>query len=153
LSTYEIDDLIRAVPYARDKFLGVYSSDNLPTVSRWPCGFICNTDDSAHVGEHWTSFFFDPRGHACYSDPLGLPPLYDTWENYLKSMSKDGQWFYTTKTLQHPLASTCGYHAVFNILCRCRGMTAHEVMNMYSSNLNENDDFVLHAVHKLILSG
>jgi hypothetical protein len=152
LRSDEIEDLIHADPFAADKFLGVYSSEKTPFIKRFPCGFIWNTDDSKHRGEHWVSVFFDSAGHGCYFDPLGLPPLWDKWEDYLRDMSNDGCWYYTTKTVQYPLSSTCGYHSIFYVLCRCRGLTSHEVMNMYSSNLLENDDFVVHSIHKLMTS-
>jgi len=153
LKSYEIEDLLESDAFTVDQFLGVYSSEKLPVVYRLPSAFIWNTDDSSRRGEHWVAVYFNSLGHACYFDPLGLPPLWQTWENYLRDNSNKGQWFYTTKTVQNPLSSTCGYHCILYVLYRCRGFSAQNVLKLYSSNLDENDVFVVDAVHKLLSPG
>lgn len=133
-------------PYTSDNFQGVFSREGLPGFMTLPASFICNTDEASGPGEHWVAFFFNPQGYGEYFDPFGLPPLYQEWENYLEEHSLNGQWSYTSKRVQDVKSSSCGYHAMFYILCRSRGMVSQEVMNIYTNNFDYNDAFVFHGI-------
>lgn len=133
-------------PAAASYFHGIFAREDLPSITTLPASFICNTDTASGSGEHWVAFYFNAAGCGTYFDPLGLPPMYEDWETYLQKQSLDGHWCYTTKTVQYPTSNACGYHCMFYILCRSRGLRSQEVMDVYTSNLTDNDDFVFYAL-------
>lgn len=152
LTSYEIDRLIRSDPAASRHFYGVYPQERLPPVVRLPFSFVCNTDESSRPGEHWVAFFFDEGGYGSYYDPLGLPPLYQEWEDYLDVGSHSGIWTFTNKLIQNPIGAACGYHTIFYILCRCRGWSSQSIMNLFTSNLNDNDAFVINKIFGMLIN-
>lgn len=131
------------------KFYGVVPKNELPTITLKPATVVANSDNSSQPGTHWTVFYFDASGNGEYFDPLGLPPLYDEWEKYLEK-NGCGKWTYSSKTVQNPLCSSCGYHCIYYILMRCCGYSATDILKTYTSNLDVNDISVFDVVNSLV---
>jgi hypothetical protein len=135
-------DILRIVPPS-PHFLGVYPANVLPTLPWMPCSFICNTHYAHLPGEHWVLFHFNDNGYGEYYDPLGIPPLYAAWEDYLEKNSRHGEWIYINKTVQDPLSNACGYHAIYYLLARQEGRSPLNIMKDFSSSDFVNNDIIV----------
>src|SRR5882724_2572377 len=70
-------------------FHGIFPSDKLVIPSKFPAGFIANTDDSSRPGEHWCAYYMPDRYSVEYFDSFGLTPyifpaFFDFIENKIK---------------------------------------------------------------------
>ncbi|ELU17619.1 hypothetical protein CAPTEDRAFT_207933 [Capitella teleta] len=91
LRSDEIHHILYSDEASSPYFHGVFSRDNLPTLTSMPSSFVCNTDDLSGPGEHWVCVFFDCAPIGTYFYPLGLPPVFEVWEKYLKNQSIHGE--------------------------------------------------------------
>jgi hypothetical protein len=125
-------------PVCRDIYQGTFAADELlskPT--KFPAGFILNSDRSDGVGKHWYAMFVwkrkSPyaRGTAEIFDSLGIrePSL----PHALRASLADwniGRVIRTQGVYQHPtLSKACGAFAIFFIRMRCHGYPLERVLN------------------------
>ena len=141
-------DILRIVPKS-PHFLGVYPANDLPSIPWTPCSFICNTHYAHMPGEHWTLFLFDKNGYGEYYDPLGLPPLYAGWEDYLEKNSRRGEWIFINRTVQDSLSNACGYHVIYYLLARQNGRSPNNILKDYTTDLVNNDILSIFSVLEL----
>ena len=73
--------------------------------------YVCNTDASTMLGEHWIVIYFDNDHRAEYFDSFGLHPSMTDFETFLSSNSNI--WKCNVKPVQHMLSDACGYHCGF----------------------------------------
>ena len=128
--------------------LGVFSCDNLPTASTFPCALIANTDPRNKSGEHWIGIFVTRDRHIMYFDSYGFPPVQKEFINFLASIANAESIASNTIQLQNPLSSACGQFAIFFLSMACRGCTMKEIQGFFEPNdlMGKNDrrvtDFV-----------
>ena len=59
----------------RGQFMGVFSSDTLPTsIKKRPAIIVCNTDPSDRGGEHWICIYVDRNRCGEFFDSFGRRP-------------------------------------------------------------------------------
>ena len=135
----ELGLLLANHPRTRGYFNGVFASDQLPDEEE-PGFYVVNTEPSWERGSHWTAIELGVTPH--YFDSYGLPPLVEDVASYLPP-----GYVANTKTLQHPLATTCGQWCIFFVWKRCQGWGMEELTAPFNCrNLLVNDHAMTHMV-------
>ena len=144
-------ELIRAVSTSSilsDTCVGVFSSDNLPEIKRFPSFFIANTDPSYKSGEHWVLLYTPSYGRGEYFDSYGRPPK-GVFAEYISEWVEP-KW--NRKQVQSALSSVCGAHCLF--VAWHRGACSFEtILACYGSDLETNDSFVEEFVGTTLRGG
>ena len=69
-SSIEIENVLRH----NKTFKGCYAHDNLPTITKFPCSLIINTDNHDRPGDHWVGLVLNKK-KCFYFDSYGAPVL------------------------------------------------------------------------------
>lgn len=115
-------------------FVGVFAANRIPTEAfKKPYCYIINNQPDNKQGQHWLTFFIDAKVE--FFDPLGLQP-----EDYGLNLKVD----VTNRAQIQPFESdTCGLHAMYYLMQRCRGFSMSKIMkDLYNSNVYYNDCMV-----------
>ena len=130
MDNHEINRICRKDKYIRPYFLGVCSSDTLPTRVRRPSCLICNTAPSHEDGEHWVAIFFD-TGVTEYFCSFGRSPNPEI-AAFLESL--DTPVVRSSKVLQSEVTTACGQFTIFFLHLRCRGVPYKTLIRAFASN-------------------
>lgn len=125
-----------------DNFAGVFPSDKLPKVDldlkRKKMALVANTDPTDKPGAHWIAFVW--QGPVVeYFDSYGLQP---TLPAFLKFLTKFDFYKHSNKQIQGPFSSVCGHYCIYYIIQRWKGFSMNDILNKFSSNLEENDNLI-----------
>ena len=84
MNNFEIAEVLMKLEVTADRFMGVYSSDNLPEVIESGDCLIANRDPSSASGRHWISMVKRRREDNTveYFDPLGKRPAQGAMTDY-----------------------------------------------------------------------
>ncbi len=83
MNTSQIQCCIECDPVLRPNIVGAFAADRLPkTPTKYPCGFIANTDIYSNPGEHWCAFYVEKPGVVEFFDSYGNPGGY--YNDYFK---------------------------------------------------------------------
>lgn len=125
-------------PYIRLFYGGVIALDQLPSVISKPSVYIVNTDPAHLPGTHWLAVYFDsPVSEHFDSSGQKPPPSLE-----LELIFHSSMYMYNTSRVQSFTSNTCGEFSLFFCYFRCRGFTFKEIMNMFTGNLEENENLV-----------
>jgi hypothetical protein len=120
----------------RPLFLGVYSSDQLPTHRHGL--FISNTDPSHLPGTHWVAIYTDgERGE--YFDSFGRPPT-KTFKDYMNSRCR--HWTFNDKQLQSVASYFCGHYCIYFCVLRSFNINMRRIVNNFTNDTGFNDVLV-----------
>ena len=123
LDTTQLEKALKNYP----NFHGVFAVDKLPEQPQHGL-YIANTHTSNEPGEHWVLFYKCRDGTIEFFDTFGRKPI-QRWK---------GPWKYSTRIIQSPLSTACGYHVLcFAYLRRFR--TFEQIMVWYTEDVIEND--------------
>lgn len=116
---------------------------------------VVNTDPSTESGEHWVALFIPSPKCVEYFDSLGdWPPTSDGIKKYLKRYD---QIKFNRKQLQSDRASSCGYHVIYFLCMRCKGVPFHKIVNRIWCSKTGPDalvsGFVRSSLYKTIYNG
>ena len=132
----------------RDKaFLDVYPCDLLPRklITRRPTGIVVNTHPHTMPGEHWLAVYLPTNGPGEFFDPYGVDPdnprIPETITAFLWRQGREI--IFQQKQLQHPSSATCGYHCVFFLQNRTKGLSFDQILKLYSEDAAKNDRMVV----------
>ena len=121
-------------PACRGIYQGTFPSNELlPKPTKFPAGYILNTDRSGNVGMHWYAMFVWDKSNrqrtAEVFDSLGTRgPLPQALRMSLTSWRVRNV-IRTTETYQHPtLSQACGSFAIYFIRMRCHGHSLDRVL-------------------------
>lgn len=120
------------------EYKGTYPADRIPVMRKFPCSVIINTDRSNRPGEHWVAVHIKEDGHAYYFDSFGFPVLNKEIQEFITKNSKHG-YTYSSMTLQHPSADTCGAYCIEFVRQMATGSTFADFINQFSKNLTSNE--------------
>ena len=130
----------------RSYALGVFPSDSLPPVNKYPSALIANVDGEFQMGSHWLDMYFTRDGKAEFFDSYGLSP-----ETYGQRFQTFSQYIYNTVCLQSSTTTVCGQHCLFYLLHRCRDISMQAIVSMYTDDYLVNDvlvqDFIQEKYH------
>lgn len=135
--------------FAKDYFLGVFSSDHVPlSIRKVPACFIANTDPSWKPGGHWLAVFVDHENNVEFFDSYGQDPTeYPMISAFLRKYEDTCK--RNTVQLQSYFSSTCGQFCLYFILWRCRGVTFENIMSAFDECKETNDFLVTTFVNGL----
>ncbi len=127
----------------RRYFVDVFASDKLPVkLDRLPAALIVNLDKSSMPGSHWVAIYIDQNLNGEFFDSFGNPPTENKiyFERFLESNTKN--WTVNRKRLQSNYSAVCGQYCLFYLMHRCRGVKIQDILECFSDNTYENDQFV-----------
>lgn len=101
---------------------------------------IVNTHPASKSGEHWTAIILQVANKAEYFDSFGMPPLQPEVLHHLRKTCSS--WVYSSKTLQHPLAVTCGPFCCAYLISRASGCSYQAFIDSFSNDLAANEEAV-----------
>ena len=135
----------------RDKtFLDVYPCDLLPRnlITKRPTGIVVNTHPHTMPGEHWLALYLPAKGPGEFFDSYGVDPdnprIPETITAFLWRQGKEI--IFQKRQLQNPSAVTCGYHCVFFLQNRTKGLPFDQILKLYSEDATKNDRMVVEFV-------
>ena len=131
-------------------FGGVFAYDRIPNcVTKYPCGYVFNTDRSDEPGEHWVSVYFGEDRKGEYFCPLGTEPYGALYEFMKKNSIKT---VYNKTMIQFPLSSLCGYYCVYHLKRAARGYSITRTLNDFRyRDKRKNDAKVFAWVRREVL--
>lgn len=144
LDGLQIERALLADPATLSCFMGVYSSDNIPShISFYPYCMVWNTEEKNESGEHWVAVYQQsPSSSVEYFDSYGLPPLLNGFKNFIQSQ-KASTFVYNLNTFQSLTSTVCGYYCLYVLGLRCRGWGWVAILNSIpSSAIGESDDYI-----------
>ena len=107
----QIENILSNTNVSKDKFLGVFASNNIPVpkkIKKFPCCFVANTGRVGTLGEHWVACFVNSPKHIEYFDSLAELPNYDI-SVYLNLFDKV---LINRRIVQYPFSDTCGHFCI-----------------------------------------
>ena len=138
MNEVQIQTLLINNPVTRPYFGGVVAYDELPLLTlEHPVFYVVNTDSRSGVGKHWTVIFLD--NHVEFFDSLGknVDCYADTFKQFL---TVNGPWYmYCCTRLQSFNSKVCGEFCLYFAYYRCLGLPFKDIINKFTSNLNNND--------------
>ena len=131
----------------RGQFMGVFSSDTLPTsIKKRPAIIVCNTDPSDRGGEHWICIYIDKNRRGEFFDSFGRRPC----QPFCSFMDRHCiNWTYNDRQLQHVLSTVCGAYCIFFAIYKSYGHDMHRIVCAFTDNPIINDRLVDRFVRKL----
>ena len=124
MNSFQISNILRRNCRTAKYFIGVFSSNNIPQLKKFPCCFVANTDKAGQIGEHWVSFFVKNSKSIEYFDSLGEPPNNDI-SKYLSKFKKIKLNKYQ---IQQPMADSCGHYCIYFIVNKCVGVKFNTII-------------------------
>jgi hypothetical protein len=144
MNTSQLQCCIECDPLLKQHVLGVFPADRLPrTVTRYPCGFIANTDIMSREGTHWIAFYLPRRGQAEFFDSYGEDPTSNSvhFQRWFTQHVSAVKW--NTKQIQSAYSSVCGLYCLFFLRRRLGAHTMQDIVSIFSStHLTANDQFM-----------
>ena len=148
LSSLQLAALAHSDVKLSQQFGGVFPSDYIPKITKYPIGFIFNNQPSTKAGMHWVAFYFPSKHESEFFDSYGLRP-----SNYSKNFTT----FINKRhldineiSLQSLNTAVCGDYSLFFLWSRVRGKSIEEIDKIFTKNTINNDKFVLHFVRKYL---
>jgi hypothetical protein len=118
LNNFQLEKILNTDKCTREKFLGIFSIDTLPSKVNSPSCFIFNTDRHDGPGEHWIAVYVDK---TCYFfDPLGFSPQFYGLSSYFKKLTKN--LVFNKARFQPFYSRKCGYYSFLFLLFKCRSI-------------------------------
>jgi len=143
MNTLELEFCLNQYDFLEKYSIGVFSSDRLPEIKKFPQCFIANTDPSNKPGQHWISVYFDEEGIPYFFDSYGMKPS-GKFESYLKNFNKNI--VINQERLQGPLSSTCGHYSLFYLFYFCINNNDKGYFKVFDENYHENDHKIVDIV-------
>lgn len=143
MNGHVIDSILGRDPHTSGIYQG-FSTPDLPIKPKtFPALYILNTDSSKGPGKHWCVAFFPDKYTCEFFDPLGMSPADYKFHKPIFDVCNSILFNGRQNIVQHHLSSTCGHHCLFYALNRSRGLSASDILSLYSNtNLRRNDFMV-----------
>ena len=140
LYTDDIRKILEHDKRTASQFKGVFTSDELSYKASMNSLYVSNIDAFTMPGEHWIVICFNNDHRAEYFDSFGLHLSITDFETFLNNNSNI--WKCNVKPVQHLLSDASCYHCVFFAIHRCVGFEMNIIVNMYTNDLNFNNQIV-----------
>ncbi len=123
-------------------FRGVYAADQIQNqkVTKYPSGFIMNTDPISKEGQHWVAMYIDERGRGEFFCSYGTSPEIYKFDKWI--IKNTQSWTYNAKRLQGSTSSVCGHYCIFYLLHRFRKIPLSSLQDMFTKDHSLNDVLV-----------
>jgi hypothetical protein len=124
MDTKELKTCLEQYSFLTEHSLGVFPSDMLPNIRRFPAFFIANTDDSENSGQHWVAFYATDGREIEYFDSYGFKPFNQHFREYISENFRTNR--YNKKRIQGELTTTCGQYCLAYLFYRTLGISLDE---------------------------
>lgn len=143
MNTTQLQCCIDCDPILQDIILGVFAANQLPIIlSKYPCGFIANTDIDTKPGQHWCAFYLDKPGTIEFFDSYGR----DIGRNSVHFKRWSNQYGYkiitNNKQIQSDYSNLCGLYCLYYLRMRLQGESMNDIVNSFSTELLSNDQYL-----------
>lgn len=145
MNNIEISKALRSDQRVREKFVGVFSCDQMPE-KEFPGFYVANTKPSTHGGEHWIAFYTPEEGVTETFDSFGQHPK--EYSKYFQEWIGNDFLIMSNAVRQDNNTTTCGQYCMFFILLRAHGFKYNDVVSALTKNPLVNDHFVCKFVNK-----
>lgn len=146
MNTQEINKILKKkIPC----FIGTFPKDAIPRVRVRPAMMVVNTHPASKRGEHWTAIYVINKDEAEFFDSFGFPALEPEIRRYLSNNC--ATWRYSPRTLQHPLATTCGLFCCLFLYARSKGMSYLKFRRLFTRDLEVNESRIIRYARLLRL--
>lgn len=139
MNTVEIEKTVAKDHCLKPCFLGVFASDELPHIDKYPVCFIANTHASEKPGEHWIAMFFNGTDVE-YFDSYGMKPRTE-FKIYNPNVVNK-------YCLQNIDSVVCGEYCIFYLHKRIRGVSLDKLVYNLRRRSN-SDNFVKNYINRL----
>ncbi|DAC80298.1 TPA_asm: adenain [Terrapene box turtle adintovirus] len=150
MDTVQLSRVLSTDPYTKKNFLDVFPCDWLPgrKLSQRPLGLVVNTHPHNQPGEHWLALYLAERNRGEFFDSYGHPPNSVLFpKSIMKFLNKNAtDMVFHNRQLQDPRSVACGYHCVFFLHHRSKGLSFDRILKLYSNDLVQNDRMVMNFV-------
>lgn len=144
MNSKEISKVLRSFAHTKNKFRGVFATENIPTDKRnLPYGFVANTDPSWLPGKHWVAVYVNTDEKVEFFDSFGRRPMNSSLK---KLCGRD--YIFNERILQSPLSTVCGQYCIYFLYKRCTGKSFKNIMKCFTRNTRRNDAFVTNFVNR-----
>lgn len=131
MDSNQIYKILKANPFTKKGFLGVFSADELPTTSieRFPASLVVNTDKSGSSGLHWQGIFIPDRHTIEFFDSFGRKARGDI-KDWIDGFPGAKVIYHRYNTsLQKHYETSCGPHVIYFLISRSRGKSFDSIVN------------------------
>ena len=142
MNSLEIDHILSSLEETKNAFLGVFPCDKLPNLSETPLTFCIVVNLSTHdeKGSHWCIFYRHEQNDIIYYfDSFGMPP----YINELIDFIHGKKFWYSVKTVQHPLSQLCGFYVIAFAIAMCNGLYFADFLKLFTNDYKKNDVRIL----------
>jgi len=147
MNSLQIENLLKKYKPLKNKFIGVFSSDNIPN-KKWtkPFCFIVNNMRKGTVGEHWIACYSDNPCTVEYFDSFADEPNCDMRQSMLGNFSKVKQ---NKFPLQSPLSDTCGHYCIYFLILRSKNNFSSTLQKLHSIPPEARDALLRRFIQRL----
>lgn len=143
---YQLLQMINLDREGSKTFGGLYAIDqlnfNFPNRDVY---YICNTDRYENRGKHWIVIYNKKdSSYIEYFDSLGHKPN-NKFINFMSQSKKNI--LYNKKRLQSRISKACGYFCLYFIYLRCRNVDFYSILDNFSSDVQNNEKYVVDFIH------
>lgn len=93
-------------------FIGVFSSDNCPLLTKKKTGLIMNFDKQNEPGSHFIAFFLNDKNECLYFDSLDIPIIPFTVDKYILNYNTIFDYSIPVQSFN---SSYCGFYCMLFI--------------------------------------
>ncbi|XP_077170425.1 uncharacterized protein LOC143825879 [Paroedura picta] len=143
MDTLQLKAVLSTNHYTKKTFSGVFPSDWLPKqrLHRRPAGLVVNTHPHNVPGEHWLAIYLEKDGRGEFFDSYGHPPNSPLFpKTIVRFLRKNAsETVFQPRQLQASDSVVCGYHCIFFLQLRSKGLSFEQIQELYCDDLAQND--------------
>ena len=148
-TTQELWQVTLHDPILASVMKGVFPSDKLPVVNKYPSALIANTDPHDQPGTHWVAMYFVKPDESEFFHSYGFPP--ETYDMDIYVLRKTT--YFNDKPLQGLTSDVCGDYCLFYLLYRARNEDLNTIQTKFKRYDSQwNDAQVAQFVHSYVQS-
>jgi hypothetical protein len=129
MNSLQIDTILRKNFHTKSCYKGTFASNNIKNFLTFPYAIVANTQKNTQPGEHWVAMFIQNSNSIEYFDSFGEGPNKEI-KKYIDNFKNVK---INTKKIQSDFDTSCGSHAIYFIVQRCRGKTFNSVIKALSN--------------------
>lgn len=136
MNSSQIHKILTRDPISTRFFIGVYPSDLIPVIRKFPSSLVLNTDKHDEGGSHWLAVYIQDEETLDFFDSFGLPP-----EAYGEDIARFVMNYRHVRRNKIPLQSltsnVCGQYCIYFIIKRCQGLCMKLIVSQLSRKKND----------------
>lgn len=116
--------------------MGVFPSDKIPDIRKFPCALVLNTDKHDEKGSHWLAVYIQDQRTLEFFDSFGLPP--DVYgEDITRFIKRYCRIQWNKIPLQSLTSNVCGQYCIYFIVKRSQGHCMKSIIHLLSKKKND----------------